>query len=241
MTLFLAKSFSVETRELMYQLRQDYFLEEILRPVFVWGCGLGTVLLVLSLFWKDARLKTAALVALTVAGLLVVPYLDVRREAAQGANPQGEPSGRLTALRMDTRWVYFTLSGLAVATLIWGARSRLGPALNVGVAVGGLAATMTGLWLEAYEKGAMHYTRRTPMPTQRPAAREEMAERNRPPFREQLPARAKGEGKPEPARRAAPSAVATAPKPAATPAPPPVLKTSTRPQPAPIPKAIPVE
>lgn len=239
MTVFLAKTFSVETRELMYQLRQNYFLEEVLRPVFIWGCGLGTVLLVLALFWKDARVKTAALVALAVAGLLVVPYLDVRREAAEGATPQGVPSPRLTALRKETRWVYFTLSGLAVATLIWGARARLGPALNASVMVGGVAATLTGLWLEAYEHGAMHFTRRTPSPTARPTVTETVADRQRPPYREPLPERARPA---ETARRANTSAVATAPKPAPTPAPPPVLKTSTpRPERTPIPKAIPVE
>ncbi len=245
MTLLLAKTFSVESRELWFQLRQDYFLEEVLRPVFIWGCGLGTILFVLALFWKDSRLKTTALVALAATGLLVVPYLDMRREATQKTNPQGDPSPRLTTMRMETRWVFFTLSGLAVATLVWGARARLGPALTGAAAVGGVAATLTGLWLEAYESGAMHYTRRSPAPS---AGATPLAGRDTPPFRERTAAttpRPRSEPRrepPLPARKPAPAVVSSSPSSTPTPAPPPVLKTSGR-QSAPerIPRAIPVE
>ena len=55
MTALLAKTFSIESTELWFQLRQVYMHEELLRPVFVWGVGLGTLLLLIALVLMQVR------------------------------------------------------------------------------------------------------------------------------------------------------------------------------------------
>ena len=166
-TPLLAKTFSIESRELWFQLRQAYFQEELLRPVFVWGVGLGTVLLVAALLARDERLKMASLIVLGAAGLAVIPYLKVRAEVARGPHPRAEPAAKVARLREESRWVFLTLGGLALGTAVWGARTRYGAALTTATLVAGLGATATGVWLAAHEAGAMHFSPRKAAPAKR--------------------------------------------------------------------------
>lgn len=168
-TPLLAKTFSIESRELWFQLRQAYLQEELLRPVFVWVVGLGTVLLVAALLVRDERLKMASLILLGAAGWAVIPYLGVRAEVARGAHPRAEPPAKATRLRQESRWVFLTLGGLALGTAVWGARTRYGAALTTATLVAGLGATATGLWLAAHDAGAMHFTPRKAAPPSRGA------------------------------------------------------------------------
>ena len=160
----LAKTFSIESRELWFQLRQVYVHEELLRPVFVWGVGLGTLLLLISLLFKDERMKRTALILTGAAGLAVLPYLQIREQTAGKPHPRAEPSAKVTRLRQESRWVFLGLAGLALGTAIWGGRSKYGGVLTIATAVAGLGATTTGLWLEAHDAGAMHFSPRKVMP-----------------------------------------------------------------------------
>lgn len=156
----LAKTFSIESRELWHQLRQAYLQEELLRPVFVWGMGLSTVLLLVSLMMRDDRLKTLSLVWLGAAGLAVIPYLRVREAAEAMAGPKASPPAKVKRLRHESRWVFLTVGGLALGTALWGARTRFGGVLTIASLLGGAGATATGLWLEANDTGAMHFSPR---------------------------------------------------------------------------------
>ena len=109
MTALLAKTFSIESTELWFQLRQVYMHEELLRPVFVWGVGLGTLLLLIALVLKDERLKRTALVVAGAAGLAVIPYLQMRAESSQKPHPGAEYSAKVTRLRQESRWVFLGL------------------------------------------------------------------------------------------------------------------------------------
>ena len=164
MTLLLAKTFSIESRELWFQLRQVYLQEALLRPVFVWGVGLGTVLLVVALLWRDDRIKMTALLLLAAAGLSVLPYLGLRDDVSRTQHPAADLSGKTSRLRHQSRWVFVGLGGLALGTAIWGARTRFGGALTVATLVSGLGATATGLWLAAHDAGAMHASPRRAAP-----------------------------------------------------------------------------
>gem|GEM_PF-2448824 len=165
MTPLLAKTFSIESKELWFQLRQVYVHEELLRPVFVWGVGLGTVLLLAALMFRDERLKMAALILTGAAGLAVIPYLQIREEAARKPHPRAEPPAKVTRLRQESRWVFLSLGGLALGTAIWGARSKYGGPLTIATLIGGVGATATGLWLAAHDAGAMHFSPRKAAPT----------------------------------------------------------------------------
>ena len=160
MTVLLAKTFSIESRELLFQLRQPYFQEDLLRPVFVWGTGVGAVLLLTALLMRDDRLKMTAFIFLAAAGLSVIPYLNIRAKAVKEPHPGPEPSARVARLREDSRWVFLTLGSLALGTAIWGARTRFGGALTIATLLSGFIATGTGAWLEAHDSGAMHFTGR---------------------------------------------------------------------------------
>lgn len=160
MTLLLAKTFSIESKELWFQLRQGYLQEELFRPVFVWGMGLATLLLVVSMVLRDDRLKILSLVLMGAAGLAVIPYLGLRAEVAEGATPRSAPSPKGQRLRQESRWVFLSVGCLALGTAVWGARTRFGGVLTVISLVGGLGATATGIWLAAHDAGAMHFSPR---------------------------------------------------------------------------------
>lgn len=167
MTPLLAKTFSIETQELWFQLRQVYLQEELLRPVFVWGTGLGTLLLLVALLWRDDRMKLTGLLVLAAAGLSVIPYLGLRDQTSRASHPGDEPAPKVTRLRQDSRWVFLTLGGLALGTAIWGARTRYGGVLTIATLVAGIGATATGLWLAAHDAGAMHFSPRKASPAPR--------------------------------------------------------------------------
>jgi len=118
MTGLLAKTFSIESRELWFQLRQPYFQEDLLRPVFVWGTGLGALCLLAALLLRDDRMKLTSLIVLAAAGLSVIPYLNLRAEVARSAHPGQEPSAKVARLRQESRWVFLTLGSLALGTAI---------------------------------------------------------------------------------------------------------------------------
>jgi hypothetical protein len=162
MSVLLAKTFSIESQELAHQLKQGYFLEHLLRPVFVWGVGIGTLLFLLAWLTRDGRLRIFSLILLLTSSLAVIPYLKLRKEAAEGAPTRAAPSAKVSRLRHETRWVFLTLAGLAAGTWLWGRRERIGPVLATATLIGGIGATGVGMWLEAYDAGAMHFT--TPKP-----------------------------------------------------------------------------
>jgi hypothetical protein len=170
MTPLLAKTFSIESRELWFQLQQTYFQEELLRPVFVWGVGLGTLLLLVALLFRDDRMKMVSLILLGAAGLAVIPYLQIREKVARTPHPRAEPSGKVTRLREEAHWVFVSMAGLALGTAIWGARTRYGGALTIATLIAGAGATGTGLWLAAHDAGAMHFSPRKAAPAARPSA-----------------------------------------------------------------------
>ena len=164
MTALLAKTFSIESTELWFQLRQVYMHEELLRPVFVWGVGLGTLLLLIALVLKDERLKRTALVIAGAAGLAVIPYLQMRAESSQKPHPGAEYSAKVSRLRQESRWVFLGLGALSLGTAIWGARTRYAGPLTIATVIAGLGATSTGLWLAAHDAGAMNFSpRKTPL------------------------------------------------------------------------------
>ena len=167
MNPLLAKTFSIESRELVYQLKQSYCLEDLLRPVFVWGVGIGTLLLITGLMAKDARLRVFALVLMLASSLAVIPYLQLRQKAADPGHGRAVLSAKITRLRQETRWVYLTLAGLAAGSWLWGRKDRIGPLLTAATLLGGVAGTGVGMWLEAYDAGAMHFTPSSPKSTPR--------------------------------------------------------------------------
>jgi hypothetical protein len=167
MTPLMAKTFSIESRELWFQLRQAYLQEELLRPIFVWGVGLGTLLLLVALIWRDERMKMVALILLGATGLAVIPYLQMRDGVARKPHPGDDPSPKVARLRQDSRWVFLTLGGLALGTAIWGARTKYGGTLTIVTLACGVSATATGLWLAAHDAGAMHFTPRKAAPVPR--------------------------------------------------------------------------
>jgi hypothetical protein len=92
---------------------------------------------------------------LAAAAFAVFPYLKTREQAAAHAADRAAPAAAVTKHRQKTRWVFVTLGGLAVATIVFGNRGRFGTILTVATLAGGLAATGVGLWLDAQDAGAL--------------------------------------------------------------------------------------
>jgi hypothetical protein len=153
-----------EASHLLDLLGEPHFAERVLRPVFVWGIGLSTVWLIAAQSWKDARMKVVALILLAAAAFTIIPYLKLRRQsAATDELSRAVPSGQVTRLREESRWMFLTLAGLAATTVFLGNKGRIGTLLTFATISAGVALTGFSLWLEARDAGLTEPPRASPV------------------------------------------------------------------------------
>ena len=150
---FLAITVLREAGRLFDRLGEPPLAELVLRPVFVWGIGLSTLLLIAAQSWKDTRMKVVALTLLTAAALTIIPYLKLRRQTAADGLARAVPSAQVTRLREESRWMFLSLAGLGAATIFFGNKGRIGALLTFATITGGLALALFSLWLEARDAG----------------------------------------------------------------------------------------
>lgn len=156
----------IEQMEKMTEALQDpEYLFLVLEPLQVWGVAFGLIGLVVTYFLKNEKLQVVSLSLIVVSALSVLPYLHARGSAQTRIEKVYEVSAPSrakgfhanTSDRLEHRWVYLALAGIAGAAVLVGPRrNRLGFALAAGSVAFSLYAINYGLWMHYQDSLAYH-------------------------------------------------------------------------------------
>ncbi len=159
------KEFFEQLERITEALKDPEYFFLVLEPLQVWGVAFGLLGLVITYFLKSEKLQVASLIVITVSALSVVPYLQARKTAQTriekvfnvSAPSRSKGFQANTADRLDHRWVYLALAGVAGAAILVGPRrNRLGMGLAVGSVAFSLYAINYGLWMHYQDSLAYH-------------------------------------------------------------------------------------
>ncbi|MCB1085722.1 MAG: hypothetical protein KDM63_01645 [Verrucomicrobiae bacterium] len=146
-------------------LQDPEYLFLVLEPLQLWGIAFGLLGLAITWFLKSEKLQVASLIVVVVSALSVVPYLQARKTAqtriekvfSLEAPARAKGFSQNTADRLDHRWVYLALAGVAGAAILVGPRrNRLGMGLALGCVAFSLHAIQYGLWMHYQDSLAYH-------------------------------------------------------------------------------------
>jgi hypothetical protein len=146
-------------------LRDPEYLFLVLEPLQIWGIAFGLIGLVITWFLKNEKLQVASLIVVVVAALSVVPYLQARKtaqvriEKIYSANygSRSKDFKANTDNRLENRWIYLALAGIAGAAILVGPRrNRLGMGLALGCVAFSLHGIQYGLWMHYQDSLAYH-------------------------------------------------------------------------------------
>lgn len=159
------KKFIEQMEKMAEAFRDPEYLFLVLEPLQVWGVAFGLVGLVVTYFLKNEKLQVVSLILIVVSALSVLPYLHARSTAQARIEKIYEVSAPSrakgfhanTADRLDHRWLYLALAGIAGAAVLVGPRrNRLGFGLAVGSVAFSLYAINYGLWMHYQDSLAYH-------------------------------------------------------------------------------------
>lgn len=141
------------------------YLFLVLEPLQTWGIAFGLIGLVATYFLKHEKLQVASLVLIAVSALSVIPYLGARTSAetriqkVYGVSAPARAKGfqANTVDRLEHRWLYLTLAGVAAAAVLVGPRrNRLGFGLAIGSVAFSIYAINYGMWMHYQDSLAYH-------------------------------------------------------------------------------------
>lgn len=141
------------------RLGNPEYLHLLLEPIPLAGLFFGLLFFSVGLFLKQDKTRLIALIVLAAASLSVIPYTQARDRAMDRILKLRDASytrliNQQTKLRKETRWVYYTIAGLALITLLGGGKiAALG---NYLLLIAGLAALIFTLWLHLKEAEVYH-------------------------------------------------------------------------------------
>ena len=146
-------------------LRDPEYLFLVLEPLQIWGIAFGLVGLVITWFLKNEKLQVASLIVVVISALSVLPYLQARKTAqvriekvySASYAARAQEFSKNTAARLESRWIYLALAGIAGAAILVGPRrNRLGMGLALGCAAFALHGISQGLWMHYQDSLAYH-------------------------------------------------------------------------------------
>lgn len=141
------------------------YLFLVLEPLLVWGIAFGVVGLVVTYFLKNEKGQVASLIVIAVSALAVLPYLGARSSAETrigkvygiSAPARAKEFQSNTSDRIEHRWIYLALAGVAGAAILVGPRrNRLGFGLAIGSVAFSIYAINFGLWMHYQDSLAYH-------------------------------------------------------------------------------------
>jgi|GEM_PF-302214 len=156
---------ALQFEKLLQAIRDPEYRYLLMEPMIFYGILFGVIAFLVSFFMRIDRFQTVALVLIGLAALSYVPYMKARSEAQpriEQVYKKTSPSRvatfkENTSTWRDRRWVFYSLAGLAAATLLVGSRrNRLGMALAAGAVFLGLVAAKEALWLHYQDSVAYH-------------------------------------------------------------------------------------
>ncbi|MCB1062596.1 MAG: hypothetical protein KDN20_06720 [Verrucomicrobiae bacterium] len=159
------KEFIDQLERITEALKDPEYLFLVLEPLQIWGVAFGLLGLVITYFLKNEKLQVASLIVITVSALSVLPYLQARKTAqtriekvfSVSAPSRAKGFHANTADRLDHRWLYLALAGVAGAAILVGPRrNQLGFGLAIGSVAFSLYAINYGLWMHYQDSLAYH-------------------------------------------------------------------------------------
>ncbi len=133
----------------------------LLEPVALFGLFFGLIFFAVGLYMAQEKCRIAALIVIAASCFSVYPMMNQRVKAQQRlvldtdiTHVSADTFKRQTALREDTKWVYYTIGGFAILALIGG--GKLGSWSNVALLVGGSLAVIFSVWLHMKEAEVYH-------------------------------------------------------------------------------------
>ena len=136
-----------------------------LEPILLYGIAVGLIGFIATYFMKAEKMQIAALIVIAASSLAFVPYIKARTEAQpriEKIYKVSEPSRAKgfvdnTWTWKQNKWIYFAAAGVAVATVLVGARrNRLGLALGIATISFGLLAMKNSAWMHYKDALAYH-------------------------------------------------------------------------------------
>ncbi|MCB1236354.1 MAG: hypothetical protein KDM91_14905 [Verrucomicrobiae bacterium] len=159
------KEFLDHFEKLLGAFKDPEYLFLVLEPVLFYGIGIGVIGLIAAWFLKNERLQLASLIVIAVSALAIFPYLGARESAQKRivkvyeieSPTRAKAFSTNTADRIDHKWIYLALAGVAGAAILVGPRrNRLGLGLAIGAVVLGLHGVNYSLWMHYQDSLAFH-------------------------------------------------------------------------------------
>jgi len=141
------------------RLGNPEYLYLVLEPLALYGLFFGLLFLGASLMLKQDKARMIALFFIALSSVSVVPYLH-QREIAQRRLMVVRDAGytrlmeKHTRLRNDTKWVNYSLAGLALLAMI--GKGKIASIAHAALFIGGLLALGFFLWLHLKESEIYH-------------------------------------------------------------------------------------
>ena len=146
---------------LFSRLKDAEYFYLLLEPVALFGLFFGLIFFAVGLYMAQDKCRIAALIVITLSCCSVYPMMKERVKAQQRlvldadiTHVSADTFKRQTALREDTKWVYYALGGFALLALIAG--GKLGAWSNIVLLVGGSLAIVFSVWLHMKEAEVYH-------------------------------------------------------------------------------------
>ncbi|NNE93467.1 MAG: hypothetical protein HKN23_17615 [Verrucomicrobiales bacterium] len=137
----------------------------ILEPILLYGIVFGIIGFIASYFMKADKLQIAALVVIAASSFVFLPYISARSKAQPRIEKvyKIESPSRVKHFADNTwswkenKWMYYAVAGLAIATILVGARrNRLGLTLSIATVLFGLIAAKNSAWMHYRDALAYH-------------------------------------------------------------------------------------
>ncbi|OAI55745.1 hypothetical protein AYO49_05195 [Verrucomicrobiaceae bacterium SCGC AG-212-N21] len=146
---------------LFSRLKDAEYSYLLLEPVPLFGLFFGLIFFAVGLYMGQDKCKIAALIVIVLSCFSVYPMMGQRAKAQQRlvlaadiTHVSAETFKRQTALRQDTKWVYYTVGAFALLALIGG--GKLGTWSNIALLIGGSLAIVFSIWLHMKEAEVYH-------------------------------------------------------------------------------------
>lgn len=152
-----------ELEALWSRLGDPEFAGLVLEPVFVWGIGIGLVVLLFAILFKEGKSQKLGLVLIVLSCLAAVPFTHFRMEAAPRIAAVAQAAGleAANARWQSLQWVYLALAALATLTFFLSKGGKAGLWLTLLTIAASAAAVVLGLWLFAKDAEVFHPTQRS--------------------------------------------------------------------------------
>jgi hypothetical protein len=146
---------------LFSRLKDAEYFYLLLEPLALFGLFFGLIFFAVGFYLSQEKCRIAALIVIILSCWSVYPMMKERAQAQQRVildtsitHVSADTFKRQTALREDTKWIYYGVGAFALLALVAG--GKLGSWSNIVLIVGGCLALVFSVWLHMKEAEVYH-------------------------------------------------------------------------------------